>query len=316
VGARPVFVDIDPATRNIDLELGSRPRSRPRTRAIIPVDLAGLPGRPRPASTPSPGAVGLRVVEDAAQAHGRHRGAAGRSARTGDFRRVCSFHANKNVTSIEGGALVLPPDADAGPGASATACKGVARRSGPDGMKMDVDLVGGKSNLTDVAARVGLGQLRRPGRIHRAPPRSWPGRYLDRVRPHPRLRPCQLPTAEGQLAHVPGRPARRSPRRRACEPSCSAMAARRASAPAVPLPRALHLFTLYRALGCTRRRRSPAPSAWVAGSATAAARLPWPGDDVERVCTAAAEADRRAARAHGCGPRPSRSRSSSRSTTR
>src|SRR6184192_810237 len=42
VGARPVFVDIDPATRNIDLEKAERGMTA-ATRAIIPVDLSGLP---------------------------------------------------------------------------------------------------------------------------------------------------------------------------------------------------------------------------------------------------------------------------------
>src|SRR5580658_7135471 len=42
VGARPVFVDIDPATRTIDLDRAEAAVT-PRTRAIIPVDLAGLP---------------------------------------------------------------------------------------------------------------------------------------------------------------------------------------------------------------------------------------------------------------------------------
>src|SRR3954471_3662534 len=42
VGARPVFVDVDPATRNIDLSLAEKALTD-KTRAIIPVDLAGLP---------------------------------------------------------------------------------------------------------------------------------------------------------------------------------------------------------------------------------------------------------------------------------
>src|SRR5215203_2620112 len=42
VGAKPVFVDIDPMTRNIDLQQIERAIT-PATRAIIPVDLAGLP---------------------------------------------------------------------------------------------------------------------------------------------------------------------------------------------------------------------------------------------------------------------------------
>jgi hypothetical protein len=66
-----------------------------------------------------------------------------------------SFHANKNVTSAEGGALVLP-DAGLAPLCEKLRLQGVVR-SGEDGM--EVDVLGGKWNLTDVAARIALGQL-------------------------------------------------------------------------------------------------------------------------------------------------------------
>ena len=152
-GARPVFVDIDPATRNIDLNRIAAAVT-PATRAIIPVDLAGLPvDRDRLYAL----ATGhrLRVVEDAAQSYGASW--AGRPIGSfGDFVSF-SFHPNKNVTSIEGGALVLPSDIDLGL-VERYRLQGVAR-SGFDGM--EVDVLGGKFNLTDVAARVGLGQLAR-----------------------------------------------------------------------------------------------------------------------------------------------------------
>jgi dTDP-4-amino-4,6-dideoxygalactose transaminase len=153
VGARPVFVDIDPATRNIDL---NRVESAvtPRTRAIIPVDIAGLPvARDRLYAIAQ--RRQLRVVEDAAQSFGASWG--GRTVGAfGDFVSF-SFHANKNVTSIEGGALVLPADVDVGL-CERYRLQGV-ERIGVDGM--EVDVLGGKFNLTDVAARVGLGQLAR-----------------------------------------------------------------------------------------------------------------------------------------------------------
>ena len=150
-GARPVFVDIDPATRNIDLNRVDAAAGA-ATRAIIPVDLAGLPvDRDRLYALAA--SLKLRVVEDAAQSFGASwRGRAIGSF--GDFTSF-SFHPNKNVTSIEGGALVLPPDIDPAL-VERHRLQGVSR-SGFDGM--DVDVLGGKSNLTDVAARVGLGQL-------------------------------------------------------------------------------------------------------------------------------------------------------------
>jgi dTDP-4-amino-4,6-dideoxygalactose transaminase len=151
-GATPVFADIDPVTRNIDLDLLEKAIT-PRTKAILPVYLSGLPvdmdrlyGIARE--------HGLRVIEDAAQAFG----SSWRGQKIGAFGDIISFsfHANKNVTSIEGGALVLNNEEEALL-AQKYRLQGITR-TGFDGM--DCDLLGGKYNLTDVAARVGLGQLR------------------------------------------------------------------------------------------------------------------------------------------------------------
>jgi len=151
VGAKPVFVDIDPVTRNIDLACVEAAIT-PATRAIIPVDLSGLPvDRDRLYAIAKK--HNLRVIEDAAQSFGST-WAGRRIGAGGDFVSF-SFHANKNITTIEGGCLVLNTEAEAKL-AEQYRLQGVVR-SGHDGM--DVALVGGKYNLTDVAARVGLGQL-------------------------------------------------------------------------------------------------------------------------------------------------------------
>ncbi|VVE81209.1 DegT/DnrJ/EryC1/StrS family aminotransferase [Pandoraea sputorum] len=151
VGATPVFVDVDPATRNIDLDLLEKAIT-PKTRAIIPVYLAGLPvdmDRLYDIARRHK----LRVVEDAAQAMG----ASWNGERIGSIGDLVSFsfHPNKNLTSIEGGALVFNTDDEARL-AEKYRLQGVTR-FGLDGM--DVDVLGGKYNLTDVAARVGLGQM-------------------------------------------------------------------------------------------------------------------------------------------------------------
>jgi dTDP-4-amino-4,6-dideoxygalactose transaminase len=151
VGARPVFADVDPRTRNIDLNQVEKALSR-ATRAIIPVDLAGLPvDRDRLYSLAKD--KKLRVIEDACQSFGAN----WRGRLLGSFGDLVafSFHANKNVTSAEGGALVLP-DESLVPLCEKLRLQGVVR-SGEDGM--EVDVLGGKWNLTDVAARIGLGQL-------------------------------------------------------------------------------------------------------------------------------------------------------------
>jgi dTDP-4-amino-4,6-dideoxygalactose transaminase len=151
VGARPVFVDIDPVTRNLDLDR-IEAAVTPATRAIIPVDLSGLPvDRDRLHAIAAKHR--LRVIEDAAQSMGT----TWRGRRIGSFGDFVSFsfHPNKNVTTIEGGCLVLNNEAEAKL-AEQYRLQGVVR-NGFDGM--EVELPGGKFNLTDVAARVGLGQL-------------------------------------------------------------------------------------------------------------------------------------------------------------
>jgi len=151
VGARPRFVDIDPVTRNIDLNR-IEAAITPATRAILPVDIAGLPVD-RDALYAVARRHGLRVIEDAAQAMGsRYRGQP--IGAIGDLVSI-SFHPNKNITSIEGGCLVMNDEQEARL-AEQYRLQGVVR-SGFDGM--EVELPGGKFNLTDVAARVGLGQL-------------------------------------------------------------------------------------------------------------------------------------------------------------
>jgi dTDP-4-amino-4,6-dideoxygalactose transaminase len=152
VGAAPVFVDTDPLTRNIDLAR-IEAAITPRTRALIPVDLAGLPvDRDRFYALATK--HGLRVVEDAAQSFGSQWG--GRPIGSfGDLVSI-SFHANKNFTSAEGGCLVVN-NAEEAREFEKLRLQGVVRL--PDG-GMEVEAWGAKANMTDVAAAIGLGQLR------------------------------------------------------------------------------------------------------------------------------------------------------------
>jgi hypothetical protein len=152
-GARPVLVDVDPRTRLIDLDRAEAAIT-PRTKAIIPVDLAGL-AVDRDRLYDLARRRGLRVIEDAAQSMGT-RWQGKRIGSFGDL--VCfSFHANKNITTTEGGALVLNDAAEARR-CELLRLQGVERLA--DG-EQEVEVAGAKLNMTDVAARIGLGQLPR-----------------------------------------------------------------------------------------------------------------------------------------------------------
>ncbi len=150
-GARPVFVDCDLVTRNIDLSQVEAAIT-PATRAIIPthypgalVDMDALLKLARRHK--------LRVIEDAAlvigsQWHKRNIGAFGDLV-------TFSFHPNKNVTSIEGGALVVN-DASEAKRVEVLRFHGIEYRKD---RTRDVAFPGGKFNMPDVNARIGFEQL-------------------------------------------------------------------------------------------------------------------------------------------------------------
>jgi len=274
VGARPVFVDVDPRTRNIDLGLAEAAVTA-ATRALIPVDLAGLPVD-RDRLDELARRRKLRVVEDAAQSFGASwRGRALGSF--GDFV-AFSFHANKNVTSGEGGALVLPDEALAG-ACEKLRLQGVTR-SGEDGM--EVDVLGGKWNLTDIAARIGLGQLARLAEFT-ARRRALARLYFERW---DRALGCELPVEDfdnsnWHMFQVVLPP--RAPRARFI-----ARMRELGIAVGVHYP-AMHLFALYRARGW---REGQFPQAERIGRSIVTLPLfPAMADhDVERVCAAARRA--------------------------
>ena len=111
-----------------------------------------------------------------------------------------SFHPNKNITTIEGGALVLhdPSELERGRAAALAGHPQAARRTA-----WTSTVPGGKFNLTDVAARIGLGQLRALERFN-ARRRALARRYFELLRRH--APGCALPAAGDaghELAHVP-----------------------------------------------------------------------------------------------------------------
>lgn len=97
-GATPVPVDVDAATAAIDAD-AARSACTPRTRAVIPVHLYGRPCDVEPLR-----ALGLVVIEDAAQAHGALEHGSSRAVAT-------SFYPTKNLGGIGDGGAVLTDDA-------------------------------------------------------------------------------------------------------------------------------------------------------------------------------------------------------------
>ncbi len=106
VGARPVFVDIDPATYNLDVEAVEKAIT-PRTKAIMPVHLYGQAAG-MTALLAVAKAHGLAVIEDAAQAIGAKDGgtAVGGLGTIGCF----SFYPTKNLGAFGDGGLVITND--------------------------------------------------------------------------------------------------------------------------------------------------------------------------------------------------------------
>jgi len=181
VGATPVFVDCDLITRNIDLDAVER-RIGPRTRAILPthwpgslIDLDALYALAKDKS--------LRVIEDAALVMGStYRGHP--VGAIGDLV-AFSFHPNKNMTSIEGGALVVN-DAIEARDVEALRFHGIRKLA--DGTR-DAVVPGRKFNLPDVNACVGVAQLARlPAFLARR--RVLAERYFARWHAEPA---CELP---------------------------------------------------------------------------------------------------------------------------
>ena len=152
VGATPVFANIDPRSHNIDMDRVAAAIT-PRTRAVIPVHMCGLPcDMDRLYALAAKHS--LRIVEDAAQAIG----STWKGKRIGAFGDLVSFsfQVNKNVMTGEGGCLVVNTASEADL-TERYRLQGVSRH-GLDGI--DVDVLGGKYNMTEIAAALGLAQMR------------------------------------------------------------------------------------------------------------------------------------------------------------
>lgn len=161
VGATPQLVDVDDDTGNLNLDLAERAITS-RTRAIVPVHYGG-----QAVDMEKLGEIGqdhhLTIVEDAAHALGsRYQG---RLVGTFGHLTAFSFYATKNVTTAEGGALVVPDGIDvekvrrvSSQGMSKNAWM---RYAAAGTWRYDVTELGFKYNMTDIQAALGLAQMKK-----------------------------------------------------------------------------------------------------------------------------------------------------------
>ncbi|HLL20179.1 MAG TPA: aminotransferase class V-fold PLP-dependent enzyme, partial [Rubrivivax sp.] len=163
LGADVRLVDIDPATLNIDPQAVEAAITS-RTKAIIPVHYAGL-AADMPALLAIARRHGLKVIEDAA--HALPTTCGGRMVGTLDSdATVFSFYANKTITTAEGGMLVTR-DAALAQRARTMRLHGMNRdafdrfTAKVPSWYYEVVAPGFKYNLTDIAAALGIHQLKK-----------------------------------------------------------------------------------------------------------------------------------------------------------
>ncbi len=144
-GATPVFADVRESDLNLDPADAAR-RLTPRTKAIVPVHLAG-----QPCDLDAIAALGLPVVEDAA--HAAEASYRGRPIGSLSAATCFSLYATKNVAAGEGGLLATSRDDVA----AAVDDLRIMRRG--HGSLYDIAVPGYKANLPDVLAAIALVQL-------------------------------------------------------------------------------------------------------------------------------------------------------------
>jgi len=163
LGADVVLVDVDPATLNID-PARVEAAITPRTKALVPVHYAGL-AADIPALLALAHRHGLKVVEDAAHALPASCGGALVGTLASDAT-VFSFYANKTITTGEGG-MVVVRDPSVAARIRVMRLHGISRdafdrfTAKTPSWYYEIVAPGFKYNLTDIAAALGIHQLRR-----------------------------------------------------------------------------------------------------------------------------------------------------------
>jgi dTDP-4-amino-4,6-dideoxygalactose transaminase len=170
-GATPVFVDVLEGDLNIDPGLVAKAVTE-RTKAIVPVDLAGQPADLDPLLE-----LGIPIVEDAAHAaESWYRG-----RKVGAIADVTCFslYATKNIAAGEGGLIATNRDD------VAQAVRDLRLMRRGDGSRYDIAVPGYKANLSDVLATIALCQL-------------------DKVEQHGEIRRRQFAAYDEAVAELPG----------------------------------------------------------------------------------------------------------------
>ena len=150
-GATPVVVDCDARTWNMDVA-AIEERITPRTRAIMPVHIYGLPVDMDPLMEIAE-RRGLHVIEDAAEMIGQTY----RDRPCGSFGTIStfSFYPNKHVTTGEGGMIVTDDDS------LAERCRGLRNLAMKAPRRFVHDEIGWNFRMTNMQAAIGLAQLER-----------------------------------------------------------------------------------------------------------------------------------------------------------
>ena len=187
VGARPVLVDVDPVTMNLD---GERVHVTPRTKAVLAVHLFGRPAR----LELLPDAP---VIEDAAGALGARR--AGRACGGLGALGCLSFHPRKIVTTGEGGAVTTGDEALAD----------AVRAFRHHGWRADdMPAPGFNYRLSDILCAVGIPHVRRLAELHAARVRlaaAYEQRLRDLPLVLPRADDGDVHGWQAYVVHVSGR---------------------------------------------------------------------------------------------------------------
>lgn len=203
LGADPVFVDIDPATFNIDPNKIESAIS-PKTKAIIPVHFAGL-SCDMDAILAIARKHGLKVIEDAAHAlpttcNGRLIGSLDSDVT------VYSFYATKTITTGEGG-MIVTRNPEIARRCRTMRLHGISRdafdryTSTKPSWHYEVVAPGCKYNMTDVAASLGIHQLKK-ARAFQHKRQAMAERYDEAFADLPLVLPPKAPIGDTHAWHL------------------------------------------------------------------------------------------------------------------